>query len=75
MVIDFILDRKEGTYYDPYDFYSYLMQFENPEYQAISYAMDYGTEQDVKKALCNYIDGEGYNPDIKDFINANNWLS
>ncbi len=37
-------------------------------------AMDYGTEDDVKKALCRYIIECGYNPEICDFINAAEWL-
>lgn len=37
-------------------------------------ALDYGTESDVKKALCNYINAGGYNPEICDYINAVDWL-
>lgn len=40
----------------------------------ITYAMDYGTEKDVKRALCDYIDRQEYNPEIKDYINSVNWL-
>lgn len=42
--------------------------------EEITRALDYGTEQDVKKALCNYIDKQWYNPHIKEYINSVNWL-
>ena len=38
---------------------------------AISKAMDCGTEEDVKKALKNYIDEEDYNPTIFSEFNKN----
>ena len=37
-------------------------------------AMDYGTKDDVKKALCRYITKNEYNPEICDFINGAEWL-
>ncbi len=40
----------------------------------ITAAMDYGTEEDVKRALCDYIDKNEYNPEIKEYINSVNWL-
>lgn len=40
----------------------------------IRQALDYGTEEDVKRALCGYIDGNEYNPEIKDYINSVDWL-
>ena len=42
---------------------------------AITAAMDYGTEEDVKRALCDYIDRNDYNPDIKNYINSVAWLT
>lgn len=41
----------------------------------ISRAMDSGTEQDVKDALCAYITNCNYNPEICDYINSRNWLT
>ena len=40
----------------------------------ITIAMDYGTEEDVRKALCRYIDDNEYNEKIKDYINSRAWL-
>ena len=82
MIIDLILDRKDNEEatgydtYDPYEFYrevmSYESIFEMP--RDISAALDYGTEDDVRKALCDYIDREQYNSDIKDYVNSKMWL-
>ena len=40
----------------------------------ITAAMDYGENSDVQKALCDYIDGNEYNPAIKDYICSVNWI-
>lgn len=83
MIIDKILDRKdyeEWAQQDAYnakDFYDECMQYSavfNGAFDYISLAMDYGTENDVKQALCKYIDDGEYNPKIKDYINRKNWL-
>lgn len=62
--------------YDPRVMYYEVLEHENTFNlnHEISAAMDYGTESDVKKALCNYIDNQNYNPGIKDYINSVNWL-
>ena len=72
MIIDRILDRYDGDAYEPREFYWDMLSYGGHGVQ-ISRAMDFGTEEDVKKALCEYIDGE-YNPLIKDFINKADWL-
>ena len=82
MIIDLILDRKYNEEipgydsYDPYEFYrevmSYVSIFELP--RDISSALDYGTEDDVRNALCKYIDDQQYNPNIKDYVNSKTWL-
>ena len=36
--------------------------------------MDYGDEKDVKEELCEYIDRNKYNPDIKNYISSVSWL-
>ena len=40
----------------------------------ITRAMDFGTEEDVKNALCRYIEKNEYNPLICDYIRKINWL-
>ena len=64
MIIDLILDRKDGVEYDPKEFYTQVREYEeefNNRYDDISRALDSGTEKDVKKALCHYIKNNGYN--------------
>ena len=40
----------------------------------ITAAMDYGTDADVRASLCRYIDQNGYNPEIKNYINSRRWI-
>ena len=80
MLIDAILDRKadrvEGIFnYNPKEFYDYLMNWDLESYQAVTRAMDEGTNADVQAAMCKYIDIEGYNEHIKDFVNSVDWLT
>lgn len=78
MVVDYILDRKyfesqgDDEWYDDYEFYRYALNFRVAD--GITSAMDGGTEENVKRELCRYIDDQGYNPDIKDYINSVTWL-
>lgn len=77
MIVDLILDRKAGDRYSPTDFYSSVLEYRDiwPELSdPITRAMDGGTEADVRRELCAYIDNAGYNPEIKDYINRVNWL-
>jgi hypothetical protein len=77
MIIDLILDRKDGIAYNSRKFYYEIMDYEHiffsDEYK-ISKALDYGSETDVKSALCNYITENQYNEDICNYINSVNWL-
>lgn len=82
MIIDLILDRKDheeatgNDAYDPYEFYRQVMSYESifEMPRDISSSLDYGTEDDVRKALCKYIDREQYNPEIKKYVNSKKWL-
>lgn len=83
MIIDRILDRKDDEEYygeDLYnsrDFYYEMMDYSGLAGGAFDYiteAMDYGEDDDVKKALCRYIDENEYNPNIKNYINSRIWL-
>ena len=63
------------TPYEAGAFYREVRAYDvGPVGDAILRAMDYGTEDDVKKALCRYIIECGYNPEICNFINAAEWL-
>ena len=75
MIIDEILDAKDGRY-NARDFYEYVSESEaffNSEWP-ISRAMDGGTNADVQRELCAYIDANGYNPEIKTFVNGFTWV-
>jgi hypothetical protein len=80
MIIDLILDRRDGFSYDAREFYFDVRDYENSGMapttgkDCISLAMDEGTDQDVKRALCAYIRNGGYNPAICDYINSVNWI-
>ena len=79
MIIDRILDRKDNAKdygfdeYSPHDFYFDVLVYGRIG-DNITIAMDYGTEEDVKKALCDYVIDNEYNPDICNYINSVNWL-
>lgn len=77
MIIDLILDRKAGISFNTKDFYNNVRDYESYNFGSdgyISLAIDYGEEDDVKKVLCRYIDDNGYNPDIKNYIHSVLWL-
>lgn len=77
MIIDLILDRKDGEKYTPKDFYLQILDYSEvfPELaNPISYAMNKGDEQNVKNALCDYVVKCSYNPNICDYINSVEWL-
>ena len=71
MVIDYILDRKDGYGYDVKKFYDACMTYEEFD---IARALDSGTEKDVKKALCDYVIYNDYPKSICKYINSENWL-
>lgn len=73
MIIDLILDRKDGIHYEPARFYYGVMNYGEVGF-GITAAMDGGTEEDVKRELCKYIIDNEYNPDICRYINKVNWL-
>ena len=80
MLIDAILDRKadreNGIFnYDPKELYDYINGWAGGLYDNIARAMDEDTEADVKKALCFYIGAQGYNQEIKHFVNSVDWLT
>lgn len=71
MIIDKILDRRDGKKYNPKDFYFDLLMYED---KRISAAMDSGTEDNVKRELARYIIENGYRLSIINYINSVNWI-
>lgn len=59
MIIDSILDRKNGRHYSAHDFYNEVRKYERlgvwTHGEDISIAMDYGDNKDVQRVLCQYI--------------------
>lgn len=76
MIIDLILDRKNGATYNAEDFYRDIIGYENifELSHDISVSLDFGTNTDVQQALCRYIDDHNYNPDLKQYICSVNWI-
>ena len=77
MIIDLILDRKDGCSFDPVEFANEIQDYSDvfPEICApILQALESKTEQRVKHALCGYVLEQEYNPEICDYINAVSWL-
>lgn len=70
MIVDMILDRKNGTPYSAKDFYNYCYYIGGE----IRRAMDRRKNADVQEALCKYILEQDYNPDICDYIRSVDWL-
>ena len=78
MIIDLILDRKDGKEYNPRKFYNKIMDYYQvfPEIAVpIGDALDSGTDKDIKKALCDYIIEQGYNPKLCDYIKSVYWIN
>lgn len=78
MIIDLILDRRDGESYgvpySPHDFYYDVFRYGEIGH-GITAAMDYGEEEDVRRELCKYIIANEYNPEICAYVNARNWLA
>ena len=77
MIIDLILNRKEGDAYNPKTFYNDVERYAcywSEMCRPILEALDEGEESDVKRALVNYITEFEYNPEIIPYINSVNWL-
>ena len=56
------------TPYHPKKFYNEVMQYGGYYADQITFAMDYFGENLVKKALCEYVINNEYNPAICDYI-------
>lgn len=75
MVIDEILDRRGGFPYDPKSFYTYCVGYASPLSLKIAEAMDEGEEEDVKKAIHEYLKEADYDfPEFHEYVDSVNWL-
>lgn len=77
MIIDCILDRRDGeaygAKYSAHEFYMSVMRYGEIGH-GITAAMDYGEEKDVRRELCDYILRNEYNPEICEYVNSRNWI-
>lgn len=79
MIIDLIIERKDGTRYNPEEFYKDVCMYEDdlPEdddVPNISKAIESKNEWKVKKELCWYIISQEYNPELCSYIMSVKWL-
>ena len=78
MIIDEIMDIKDGQKYDAYDFYTYVNDLYLAERDEtaleLARALDGGTNADIQNILCNYVIKNGYKHSLCYFIQNFNWL-
>ena len=75
MIIDAILDRRAcPEYYGEREIEYILEEADIFGFNEITRAFATGNNRNVQNALCNYIDNNEYNPEIKDFVKSVNWV-
>lgn len=74
MIIDLILDRRDGEQYRSKEFYDYCAGYIGGIGDGIARAMDSGTESDVKIELIKYVLLNGYYHEICKYILEVDWL-
>ena len=74
MIIDKILDRKDGEIYNAKKFYNDVAGYGEIGFE-INEALDSGSNHDVRKALSVYVIVNDYSPDICSYIYTKNWLT
>lgn len=77
MVIDFILDRKEGIEYDKDAFLEYVVR-ENEcfgIFDELIFALALDKETETAVALCKYIRTQGYNTEICGYVWSVDWCN
>ena len=74
MIIDMILERRDGERYDVKGIRDYIYdEAKIFGFDALAKAAFNGTSENMRRELCAYIDREGYAPEIKDYINSVKW--
>lgn len=76
MIIDLILDRRDGFEYNAREFAVEVLEYceSFDAWPFLRRALLQNSETGVKSALCRYIREEGYNLKICDYVNSVNWL-
>lgn len=77
MLIDVILDRKDGCNYTPEElkYEAFESSFANDVYKDVQKAVKSGDEAKVKKELVKYTkNNDYYSPKLEEYINSVTWL-
>ena len=77
MIIDCVLDKLELTPFEkltPGEIEYIKAECLIFEFDYILTALKSGSNEEMKKALCNYIDNNEYNPELKYSINCAKWF-
>ena len=77
MLIDVILDRRDGCNYTPDNLKDEVTDslFANDCYKSVQKAVKSGKESKVKKELIKYTkNNDYYSSKLEDYINSVNWL-
>ena len=72
MIIDLILDRKNGIPYIAREFYNNVMQYGKIGHDIAS-ALDSGENGDVQFELAKYIKENGYDLSLIEYVNSFGW--
>lgn len=73
MIIDRILDRKDGFGFSEADLRYMYDEATLFWMEGLARAIDGGENSDIQRELCKYIDDNGYNKSIKRYVNKVNW--
>ena len=71
MIVDCILDRRDGEPYSQQEFLEYCI---DGEYGSIAEALMTNDEAKIKQALKDCLDNNMFNPEIGDYIDSVNWV-
>lgn len=77
MLIDVILDRRDGCHYTPEElkYEAFESAFANDVYKDVQKAVKSGDEAKVKEELVKYTkNNECYSPKLEEYINSVTWL-
>lgn len=71
MIVDCILDRRDGEPYSQQAFLDYAI---DGEYESIAKALMTNDEATIKQALKDYLEGNMFNPEIGEYIDSVDWV-
>jgi len=75
MIIDAILDRKDGDEYTAEEMRYMYDQATFFGHVELARALDGGDNAHIVEELCKYIDNEEYNPEIKKYVRSVDWVA